>query len=201
MLGTFLALSTGFMHAFEADHVLAVSNIVSVRESIKSSIKDGVLWGLGHSSTIILVGILMMVLRVGLNERHFSYLEASVGLMLISLAALRLRKLFFRKSNVIKSEPHYFSYMVGLMHGLAGSGALVLVLVTQVSSSLEGMIYLLFFGFGATLGMLLASLFLSLPFSKGLVVSPLVRTGFVLTSCSLCLALGGKIIVENLKYA
>src|ERR1700733_8553327 len=95
-----LTIYAGFTHAFEADHLLAVSNIVSQRNNIWSSMKDGTFWGLGHASTICFIGLLMILFKVGIPDQYFHYFEATVGLMLIVLAVYRLI-IFFRSNKII----------------------------------------------------------------------------------------------------
>jgi len=92
-----LTVYAGFTHAFEADHLLAVSSIITKRNSIKLSIKDGVFWGLGHSSTILVIGIAVIVFKAVIAPDYFRYFEAIVGLMLIALALYRLIKFFGSK--------------------------------------------------------------------------------------------------------
>ncbi len=87
-----LTIYAGFTHAFETDHLLAVSNIVSQRNNMRSSMKDGVFWGLGHASTIFFIGVLMIVFKAGISDQYFRYFEALVGVMLIVLAVYRLVK-------------------------------------------------------------------------------------------------------------
>src|SRR5258708_38821005 len=90
-----LTIYAGFTHAFEADHVLAVSNIVSQRNSMRSSMKDGIFWGLGHASTIFFIGVLMIVFKAGISDQYFRYFESLVGVMLIALAVYRLVKILW----------------------------------------------------------------------------------------------------------
>ncbi|MEO7523218.1 MAG: hypothetical protein ABIT58_03950 [Ferruginibacter sp.] len=66
-----LTIYAGFAHAFEAHHLLAVSNIVSRRNNIKLSLKDGVFWGIGHAATILLIGILLILFKVGISVQYF----------------------------------------------------------------------------------------------------------------------------------
>jgi high-affinity nickel permease len=99
-----LTIYAGFIHAFEADHLLAVSNIVSQRNSMKSSLKDEIFWGLGHSSTIFFIGLLMIIFKVSISESSFHYFEATVGVMLIALAIYRLIKFFRSKKIVIHTQ-------------------------------------------------------------------------------------------------
>ena len=68
MIQLFLTIYAGFAHAFEADHLLAVGNIVSQRNNTRLSLKDGIFWGLGHASTIFFIGLLMIVLKAGISE-------------------------------------------------------------------------------------------------------------------------------------
>src|SRR5271170_1449035 len=142
-----LTIYAGFTHAFEADHLLAVSNIVSQRNNTWSSMKDGIFWGLGHASTICFIGILMIFFKIGISAYYFHYFEATVGVMLIALAVYRLAKFFQSKKIVIHAHAHQhvygeqhkhlhvhvgyghehhhkhsLAYGVGLVHGLAGSG-------------------------------------------------------------------------------
>jgi cadmium resistance protein CadD (predicted permease) len=199
------AATVGFTHAFEIDHLLAVSSIVTRRKSIWKSVKDGIYWGLGHTSTILLIGMLMIVLRVAIAEQTFAYLEASVGLMLIVLGLQRLWKVWNQKNEPAHdhhnhdAQGHKLAYGVGLVHGLAGSGSLVLLVMSQLEGQFDGLLYLLIFGFGSIAGMLLASGVFSLPFSKKLHHMTWLKLGLTLVSSLFCIGLGLKVILENLQ--
>jgi len=219
-----LTIYAGFTHAFEADHLLAVSNIVSQRDHIWSSIKDGIFWGLGHSSTIILIGVLMIIFKVGISEHSFHYFEATVGTMLVGLAVYRLIK-FFRNSKVVihhhthshgagkhkhihihyggvqhsHQHTHSLAYGVGLIHGLAGSGALVIIAMTNIKSPAEGVLFLVVFSLGCIVGMLVAAGLFSIPFSKKLIQAPILQSILVIVTSGLCLAYGGMVIYNNLN--
>ena len=199
-----LALSVGFAHAFEADHLIAVSNIVTRRNNLWLSLKDGVFWGLGHTSTILLVSSLFLFGRFVLHLPDFRYLEAAVGLMLVMLGSVRLYRLRARV-HPVHSHPHdkppthdhRLAYGVGLIHGLAGSGALVLSVLTQRKGVVPGIVYLLIFGLGSIVGMMVAAGVFSAPFSSRLTNGSLVRQGLVIGSSVLCIALGLKVLYEN----
>ena len=219
-----LTIYAGFTHAFEADHLLAVSNIVSQRNRMKLAVKDGLYWGLGHTSTIFFIGILMILFKAGISKRSFHYFEAAVGLMLIVLAACRFIKFFRSKKIVVHAHgqqhentegehkhlhvhvgekqkhqhTHSLAYGVGLVHGLAGSGALIVIVMSQIKSSADGLIYLLIFGGGCIAGMVLAAGFFSIPFSKKLMQAKALQRFLIITSSLLCLLYGGKVIYENL---
>ena len=194
------AAIVGFGHAFEADHLLAVSNIVTKRKSLTLAIKDGIFWGLGHTSTIFFLGLLVIVGRVTFLDGYFGYLEAFVGLMLITLGLVRLYQ-YFRKQSLhfIEEHKHHLAYGVGLIHGLAGSGAMILLVMTEVKTSVDSLIYLLIFGVGSIAGMLIAAALFSLPFSRKIGSNANLQLVLMLLSSLLCLFYGGFIIYKNLS--
>lgn len=235
------AVVVGFSHAFEADHLLAVSNIVAKRTAFWPAVKDGLAWGLGHTSTLFIVGFLMIALKIGIGEHIFHYLEASVGLMLMVLGCFRLyflRKngsasyahfhaadLFFwkkRKQSSLKNAPfsmqtagvpnlqttqlqlapaptgHGLAFGVGLIHGLAGSGALVVLVMSQIQRVDYSLLYLLLFGVGSIAGMLLAGGIFSLPFSKKISGNTRLAPALTVISSLLCIGYGAWVISENL---
>ncbi|MBA4154441.1 sulfite exporter TauE/SafE family protein [Flavobacterium sp.] len=237
MIGILLIVYAGLEHAFEVDHLLAVNNLVTNRTKIKEAVKDGIYWGVGHTLTIFVVGILMIGFKVAVNKHVFSYLEATVGIMLIGLGIYRLLKLFKKNihshtyshkhshshstgithshlhshtyshshSNVILNHEHptnlnnfKAAFSIGLVHGLAGSGALVVLVLTQMQSALQGLIYIFIFGIGSILGMFLASGLFSIPFTKSFLKSPKLQFTLVIISSLLCIVYGFKVVYENL---
>ncbi|MGZ3754076.1 MAG: urease accessory protein [Mucilaginibacter sp.] len=240
-----LTIYAGFTHAFETDHLLAVSNIVSRRDHVWSSMKDGIFWGLGHSSTIFLIGVLMIVFKVGISEHSFHYFEATVGLMLIALAVYRIIKFVRGKKLIVHKHghthlhvgqpqgklqlatehqhlhvhfgpknmfahthnhshnhshghSHKLAYGVGLVHGLAGSGALVVLVMAQIKKPVDGLIYLVVFCAGCIGGMLVAAGLFSVPFSKKLMQAPALQSLLIIATCLLSLIYGGKVIYDNM---
>mgnify|MGYP000063546387 CR=1 FL=1 len=194
----------GFGHAFEIDHLLAVSNIVTRRKTLREALKDGIYWGLGHTSTILIIGVLMILAKLGISEQTFHFFEAGVGVMLVILGVQRIRKTWEHEKwhadqhHHLQEHDHRLAYGVGLVHGLAGSGALVLLVMTEIKEALPAVLYLLIFGAGSIAGMLLASGVFSLPFSQKLTDAGPWRWRFTLLSCLLCMIVGGKVILENL---
>lgn len=198
----------GFGHAFEPDHLVAVGNIVTKRNNLKQSIADGIYWGFGHTSTIFLIGLLMIVGKSTFLTGYFGYLEAGVGLMLIILGVCRLFNYYRNiksdsKHNQIEpsnqNDGHHLAYGVGLIHGLAGSGAMILLVMAEVKGSLNSMLYLLIFGIGSVIGMMIAAGIFSLPFSKRMSKNENVYFGLVLLSSLLCIFYGTYVIFENLN--
>jgi ABC-type nickel/cobalt efflux system permease component RcnA len=216
------ALYEGLIHAFEADHILAVTNIISQRNKIFPAIKDGIFWGLGHTSTIFLMGIIMILFKVNIPDSSFSYFEAAVGLMLILVASYRLYIFLKYEQTAIHVHKHSHehtgenkhwhahihlkgknlhktSYGIGIVHGLAGSGALVVLVMTQIQAITNSLLYLVIFGIGSIIGMTLVAGVFSIPFSKKIINSKTIRTVLVILSSVLCFAYGCYVIYENLS--
>lgn len=202
-----LALSfaaiVGFTHAFEADHLVAVSNLVTRRDRLKLAMKDGIYWGLGHSSTILLIGLFVIVARAAIPPTVFTWLEAGVGIMLIGLGVWRLSSAWRKRNSpedlVDDQAGHRLAYGVGLIHGLAGSGALILLVLANAASTLHGVLYLLLFGLGSIGGMLFAAGILGLPFSKKYLQHIGLQLGLIILSSIFCIGYGGYVVLENLS--
>ncbi len=194
------AAVVGFGHAFEADHLIAVSSIVTKRNNLSLALKDGIYWGLGHSSTIFFIGLWMIVGKATLLNGYFGYFEAIVGLMLILLGFFRLYQYFNHKDNpsqfIDTKRSHNLAYGVGLVHGLAGSGAMILLVMTEIQSSFSSMMYLLIFGMGSVAGMLVAAGVLSLPFSKKISNNQSLQFGLVMLSSLLCIGYGVYLLIQ-----
>lgn len=205
-----LTLYAGFTHAFETDHLLAVSNMVTTRSRLIKAMKDGIFWGLGHTSTILLTGCIFLMMKISINAAWFAYVEAAVGLMLLLLGMYRLVKWYKRQalSTYPPIDPphepstehasHLPAYLVGLVHGLAGSGALMLIVLNKSQSTAAGLAYLALFGIGSVAGMMLAATLCSLPFSKRYLQHNLVQALLIIISSVLCIGYGVYIMKENL---
>ena len=181
----------GVRHAVEADHVAAVAAIVSERKSILSSALVGGLWGVGHTVSLLAAGLAVVLLGVRPSERTALALEFGVGLTLVALGANALRKLarggrvhlhVHRHGGREHVHPHVHddspeaagpthhglrldarSLAVGMVHGLAGSAALMLLVVSSIRTPALALLYVLVFGVGSVGGMMLMSALVGLP--------------------------------------
>ncbi|MEM9835819.1 MAG: urease accessory protein [Bacteroidota bacterium] len=199
-LSLLLALVIGFTHAFEADHLIAVGNLVTQRNRWQQAVKDGVYWGLGHTSTILLIGMAMILGRAAIPPEVFGWLEALVGVMLILLGLWRLSSTFKlrQQEGEVHNHDHRLAYGVGLIHGLAGSGAVILLVLTQIEDTWYGLLYLFLFGMGSVGGMLLAAGLLSLPYAKAVLKRPKLQATLVVLSALICVAYGGYVVLDHL---
>lgn len=149
MTAILLGLLLGARHALDADHVVAVTAIVSRERSLRAATRVGALWGLGHTTTILLVGGAIILLRIAVPERVALVAELGVAVMLIVLgirAALT--------ASAAKPERAANSFVVGVVHGLAGSAALALLVLGAVSGTAHSIAYLAAFGIGTIAGMM-----------------------------------------------
>jgi sulfite exporter TauE/SafE len=183
-----LGFAPGLKHATEADHLAAVSAIISERRSVSGAARVGALWGLGHTTSLFLAGLAVIVLGVTIPASVASALEFCVALIIMTLGT-RLLYLTLRKSPRVHGHAHshdgrrhfvqthngshtglsrWRTFLVGVLHGLAGSAALTLLVLTEVmrnGSPLLGLSYLLIFGAGSIGGMLIMSSLIGLPFA------------------------------------
>ncbi|GBL40966.1 hypothetical protein LBMAG54_12180 [Nitrosopumilaceae archaeon] len=186
----------GLFHAFEPDHVVAVAtqNVKSTQKNslsffrqigsgaIKSSIL-GALWGAGHTSSLVLVSLLVFVFSMSIPNEMFSNFEFGVGVMLVILGVFTYlnRRLIGEKhihththDSVVHAHPHvhdtvhshgHKSYIIGCIHGLAGSGSLVVLALSTLHDLQTILSFILVFGIGSIVGMMLVSSAIGLPFS------------------------------------
>ncbi|QDA61221.1 urease accessory protein [Hymenobacter jejuensis] len=198
LLPILFASVAGMGHAFEADHLLAVGTIISKRDSTLLAIKDGLYWGLGHTTTLVVLGSVIIFSRA--TFLNSSYFEAAVGAMLVVMGISRLvGKDTFTTSRSPRYQ-HSFAYTVGLIHGLAGSGALVLFVMSGISDPVWGVAYILIFGLGSMLGMLTVAGLFSIPFTKRMKINRSLRLSAVVLSSGICIVYGSRMIYENLHF-
>jgi ABC-type nickel/cobalt efflux system permease component RcnA len=169
-----LGFLLGIKHAIEPDHVIAVSTIASESKDLKRSIFAGVYWGIGHTATLFIVGMFLIVAKNTITDTVALSLEFIVGIMLVSLG-LNSIIVFMRhrhhhqdshhtSTHKKKNRTHFKSFFIGLIHGLAGSAAMVLLTMSTVSTAWQGALYILIFGCGTVVGMLSFSTVIGIPF-------------------------------------
>lgn len=191
-----LGLAVGLQHAFEPDHVSAVTTQIAKRkqktQQLKQLLKEGTfkssilgaLWGAGHTTTLILIGLLLFIFSINIPSNVFLGFEFIVGMMLIVLAITTFsnKKLFKLKhshphvhsNGTLHTHPHnhdgehthtHKSYLIGCIHGLAGSGSLVVLMATTLGNIETVLSFILIFGIGSILGMTIISGLIGLPFA------------------------------------
>lgn len=183
-------------HAFEPDHLLAVGNLISRRDTLAEALRDGIYWGLGHTTTLVVVGSIILLGRVTFLTS--GYFEAAVGLMLIVMGISRLLDQRREATKVRPGvAPSRAAYAVGLLHGLAGSGALVLLVMSEIRDPWLSVGYFAVFGIGSILGMFIVAGLCSVPFTKRMKISRTLKFSTVTLSSLLCIGYGGWMIYGN----
>ena len=187
-----LGLILGLRHALDPDHIAAVSTIVSESRSVRRSSLIGTFWGVGHTMSLLIAGILVIALKVQISDRAALWMEFAVALMLILLGLKAMLKPLrgwrihvhqhthggsshshvhlhrpseehaHRHRHLIRSGARPF--LVGMVHGMAGSAALMILVLATIPSAVAGLIYIAVFGLGSVGGMLIMSSLISLPF-------------------------------------
>ncbi|MDC2864065.1 HoxN/HupN/NixA family nickel/cobalt transporter [Bacillus sp. BP-3] len=184
-----LGFVLGIKHAIEPDHVIAVSTIASQSKKLSRSTLAGVFWGIGHTATLFIIGIILIFMKGEIPEKWAMSLEFLVGIMLVYLGVttvFSLKNIHVHQhehdgeehkhihshihsgkhehQHQHKNVSYLKSMFIGLVHGLAGSGAMVLLTMSTVKSVWEAAIYILIFGVGTVIGMLFFTTIIGIPF-------------------------------------
>jgi cytochrome c biogenesis protein CcdA len=174
-------------HALEADHVAAVATLATRSASVSERVKLASMWGAGHAGTLFLLGGTVLALGLSLPAHLTRVFEGLVGVMLIALGLdvlrrLRHRGVHFHRHHHGDGREHFHAHahdasrghdhthgllpralLVGSLHGLAGTAALVVLSLQLTQSTVQALLYLATFGLGSVAGMAALSLAISLP--------------------------------------
>ena len=160
LLFTFItSLLLGMRHATDPDHIVAVTTIVTRERSVAKAAGIGVVWGLGHTITLLLVGGAIIGFKVVMDARLGLSLELCVAIMLIVLGLLNLFNVRASTAGLNAARP----CLVGIVHGLAGSAGAALLIVQLIDDPRWAALYLLTFGFGTIVGMALITVTIAFP--------------------------------------
>ena len=184
-----LGLLLGLRHALDADHVAAVSTLVARERGLIRSCLLGAFWGAGHTLALLGAGVAVIAFKVTITPGLEDALERMVGAVLIllgghvlfrALGGLLVQGREHTHDGIAHRHPHLRlgspgaahvhllrlggrPFVVGLLHGLAGSATLTLLVLGTIPSPIGALVYILVFGIGATAGMLLLSGLVGLP--------------------------------------
>lgn len=187
-----LGFGLGLLHALDPDHLVAMSTIASREHRMGRSSALGVLWGLGHTASLTLVGMVVILMQITIPPALSKGMELVVALMIVLLGVHLVWQ--WARERVVHRHVHAHggpahthlhvhgrdslavhdhhaprsgkkAFAIGVIHGLAGSAALSLAVLATMTTPVEGILYIVIFGVGSIGGMLLMSALMSLPFA------------------------------------
>src|ERR687897_924155 len=183
-----VSLLLGLRHASDPDHLAAVTTLIASEEERHQVRKAGImgfLWGLGHGTTLVLIGLPLVLLNQYLPEIVGKIAEFAIGCIIV-LLAMRLLSGGRGGLSHVHVHPHdggeahrhvhshvldeshghthrvpkrtpLSSYGVGLVHGIGGSGGLTLLLISTISDKAQATGALILFVAGTALSMAILS--------------------------------------------
>ena len=177
------SLLGGMRHATDPDHVVAVTTIVARERSVLRAAAVGAQWGLGHTATILLVGALIVGFKLTISPRVGLSMELAVAAMLVTLGVLNLANVRPARAHAHAAQSDADAdadggagapapalpartlppFVVGTVHGLAGSAAATLFVTSLIPDPLWALGALAIFGLATVLGMTLVTVALAVP--------------------------------------
>ncbi len=187
-----LGFLMGMRHALEADHLAAVASLAAGGSGRRrATIVRGAVWGMGHTLSLLAFGGVFLLLNLRVPESLNRALEAGVGVMLLALGGEVLWRMRRKRIHVHvhghadghvhlhahshapgeihdparheHAHSHGRALVVGMVHGLAGLAALVLLAVEAIGSAWLGLVYIVLFGIGSIAGMAALSAVIAVP--------------------------------------
>lgn len=168
-----LSFLFGIQHAFDADHIAAVSVLNAKSKKPQEAVIRGIYWGLGHTLTLFFIGLVVFFLGLNIPEKYSHFFEFIIALMLTSLGMYTLVTLrptqydkFSHSHPPFGLHGHKPSFFIGILHGLAGSAGIFVLFIAAIKSALLGLFYILIFGIGSIFGMAIFSLCIGIFFQR-----------------------------------
>ncbi len=210
-------------HALEPDHLAAVSTLATEQRSGREGVWLGVVWGLGHSFSLMVVGGTLALVGGTMPPTVTAALEVAVAAVIILLGIRALRRSLVEgtvgtdsthshgplehshptsmdhlhvKGRTLATRP----LLVGLLHGLAGSGALTALVIAELPTLSARLAYLLVFSLGTMAGMALVTGLAGVPMMR-LSRAPRVATALLSLAGVLSIVVGlwwGAVSVRTL---
>lgn len=181
-----LALFLGIKHSFDADHLVAVSNLLTRARGVRSALKLGISWAFGHMITATIITVVLFNIKEPLLSWLLAQFEILVALMLIALGAWSIwqARIFHTHRHAHEEELHAHPHIhlknaksdhshrhifgIGIVHGLASNDELLILLTASlgVSTLAEMIAGVAVFSAGVVLGMVIFALLFTYPMLK-----------------------------------
>ena len=179
------SLLLGMRHATDADHIVAVSTIASRETSALRSSRIGVMWGFGHTLTIVTVGSAIVFFKWSFSARVGLSMEFTVAVMLVVLGLLNLTP----HAHAAVAPSRLKPFFIGVVHGLAGSAGATLLILPLIDDARWALVWLAVFGLGTVVGMAVVTVAIAAPAAYAARVGTLQR-GIRVASGAVSLAFG-----------
>jgi hypothetical protein len=150
-----IAFLLGLRHASDPDHLVAVTSLVAAEDGdTRKAARLGAWWGVGHAGALLAIGVPLIVFKTELPAWLESGAEKAIGAVILVLAARVIYKWVRgdyratahshddghgrrRHLRMGAEHRHAKAVSIGLLHGLAGTGAVVLLLIAALPTRLE----------------------------------------------------------------
>lgn len=159
-----LGLTLGLAHASDADHVCTIAALLRTERGALGALRTALVWGLGHSAAFFGAGALLVAADVHLPAWLAPFAEVLVAASLVWLGLTQWRHADCptpAHAHAHRGEARTF--VLGIVHGLAGSAGVGLVALTTMSTRPQALLFLGLYGAGVVFGMVLVTLVLALP--------------------------------------
>ena len=203
-----LAITLGIRHAFEPDHIAAVLSVSTESNSVSATAKQGAIWGIGHTITLLIFSMILMGLQIEIDKSVFVFFELLVGVVLVWMGIDVIKKakiLFSKKENGYsckattednnKTKLSLKSLSIGLLHGAAGSGLIVALLTTTIDSIYLKFTYIVLFSIGLIICMSFLSILMTIPLHRRIRFIPLKY--FKVATGVLAILIGMKMLYSS----
>jgi nickel/cobalt transporter (NicO) family protein len=164
-----LGLGLGLRHAADADHLAVVAALVQREPGMRKALWIAALWGTGHATTFLGLGLLVVLFEVRLPPVFEPIAEVVVGAMLLAVGGWNLARSLrgpIVYASARRNQGHLRAWLVGVIHGLSGSAGIALLAATTIPAPLVAMVYLCLVALGTVFGMVLITAALAYPMGK-----------------------------------
>ncbi|WP_246072294.1 hypothetical protein [Catenovulum sediminis] len=185
----FLGLVVGLLHAFDADHVMAMSTYVNKTSRIKLVLLYATRWGIGHGGVLSFLACILLLIGFQLPQWLVHAFEMAVGVLLIYLGVRLLaayNRAWFDKLSKRFFKHDHMPLFIGMLHGVAGSAPLLALLPNMQQT--DFMLHIALFSIGCLVGMFLFGLGLGLIQTR--ILQPHTRLSSLFTQLMGCSSIG-----------
>lgn len=174
-----LTIILGIRHAFEPDHIATVLTVSTESNSLSATAKQGAIWGIGHTITLLFFSMILLGLQIEINKSVFVFFELLAGAVLVWMGVdvIKKAKILFTKKSTRYSHTAITAdnnktilslktLGIGLLHGAAGSGLIVALITTTIDSIYLKFTYIVLFSIGLIICMSFLSILMTMPMHR-----------------------------------